>query len=50
MKYYINGKKVTQEQAQEQEKTNEKIMQIDDLEKWLDAMKDANFIVKIKEV
>lgn len=50
MKYFINGKEITAEQAAEQERTNNEIMQVNDLEKWLDAMKDARFIVKIQEV
>ena len=49
MRYFINGKEITAEQAAEQEKRNAEIMQINDLEKWLDAMKDAEFIVKIQE-
>lgn len=49
MRYFINGKEITADQAAEQEKRNAEIMQINDLEKWLDAMKDAEFIVKIQE-
>ena len=49
MRYFINGKEITAEQAAEQERRNAEIMQINDLEKWLDAMKDARFIVKIRE-
>lgn len=49
MRYYINGKRVTKEDAERQEALNNKIMEIEDNEEWLKAMRSANFIVKIKE-
>ncbi len=45
--YYINGKQVTQEQAAEQRKINEAIMQETDLEKWLKKMVEARFIFEV---
>lgn len=47
MKYYINGEEVTREQAQEQKKLNDEIMNTENLEEWLEAMKQARFIVEI---
>ena len=48
MRYFINGKEITAEQAAEQERRNAEIMQINNLEKWLDAAKDIRFIVMIE--
>lgn len=45
--YYINGKQVTQEQAAEQRKINEAIMQETDLEKWLKKMVEVRFIFEV---
>jgi hypothetical protein len=45
--YYINGKQVSQEQAAEQRKINEAIMQETDLEKWLKKMVEARFIFEV---
>jgi len=47
-KYYINGKQVTNEEAENQDKTNKEIMEIKDNEEWLRAMQNAEFIVKIR--
>lgn len=46
-KYYINGKQVTNEEAEKQDKINKEIMEIKDNEEWLRAMQKAEFIVKI---
>ena len=45
--YYINGNQVSQEQAAEQRKINETIMQETDLEKWLKKMVEARFIFEV---
>ena len=46
-RYFINGQEVTKEQAEEQQKINDELMKIEDITKWLEAMKQAEFIVRI---
>ena len=50
MKYYINDKEVSKEEAEKQLKINNEIMKIDDPEEWLKAAKDINFIFKMTEL
>lgn len=49
MRYYINGKRVTPEEAKKQEETNARILAIKDPDKFLFALKDAQFIIKIND-
>lgn len=44
MKYYINGKEVTKEQAKRQEQINKEITESNDLNRWL----EIQFITVIK--
>lgn len=46
-RYFINGQEVTKEQAEEQQKINDELMKIEDVTEWLEAMKQARFIVRI---
>lgn len=46
-RYFINGQEVTKEQAEEQQRINDELMKIEDITKWLEAMKQAEFIVRI---
>ena len=45
MKYYIRGKQVSEEEARKQQATNDQIMAIDDIDKWMEAMQDAAFVL-----
>lgn len=47
MRYYINGKEVSKEDAEKQQKLNNKIMSEENSVKWLEKMKDVKFIVKV---
>ena len=47
-RYFINGQEVTKEQAEEQQKINDEAMKIEDIAEWLEAMKQARFIVRIE--
>ena len=47
MRYYINGKEVSKEDAEKQQKLNDEIMSEENSAKWLEKMKDAKFIVKV---
>lgn len=46
-RFFINGQEVTREQAEKQQKINDELMKIEDITKWLEAMKQARFIVRI---
>lgn len=47
-RYFINGQEVTKEQAEEQRKINDEVMKIENTAEWLEAMKQARFIVRIE--
>lgn len=47
MRYYINGKEVSKEDAEKQQKLNGEIMSEENSVKWLEKMKDAKFIVEV---
>jgi hypothetical protein len=47
-KYYINGKKATKEEAEKQEKINNDVMNIEDLEEWLKNASKCEFIISIE--
>ena len=44
MKYYVEGKEISKEEAEKIEKDNEKYMSSNDLKQW----EKVKFIVKIK--
>lgn len=47
VRYYINGREVSKDQADQQKIINDEIMAIEDLEEWLEAAKQIRFIVEV---
>lgn len=47
-KYYIDGKTVTKEEMEKQEKINIDVMNIENLEEWLKNASKLKFIISVE--
>ena len=45
MRYFIDGKEVSEEQAKKQQEINSRILSIKDPDEFMEALKNAKFII-----